>query len=161
MASTRLTLSCGDYDRTRPLIDGTVSTPGLDLTVIPLPSAERHTRFVTKLEFDVCELQIAQYLGLKNRGAAITAIPVFPHRRFIIAASWCTWTLASRGRKISGGGASAFKRISIRLRSGCVACCNTSSTFRQVRSTGSRMSPNPAIVIGIVMSTGMDGSRPP
>ena len=82
MPDTRLTLSCGDYDRTRPLIDGTVATPGLDLTVIPLPSAERHTRFVRNLEFDVCELQIAQYLGLKSRGAPITAIPVFPHRRF-------------------------------------------------------------------------------
>ena len=82
MPNTRLTLSCGDYDRTRPLIDRTVATPGLDLTVIPLPSAERHTRFVRNLEFDVCELQIAQYLGLKSRGAPITAIPVFPHRRF-------------------------------------------------------------------------------
>ena len=82
MPDTRLTLSCGDYDRTRPLIDGTVATPGFDLTVIPLPSAERHTRFVRNLEFDVCELQIAQYLGLKSRGAPITAIPVFPHRRF-------------------------------------------------------------------------------
>ena len=82
MPDTRLILSCGDYDRTRPLIDGTVATPGLDLTVIPLPSAERHTRFVRNLEFDVCELQIAQYLGLKSRGAPITAIPVFPHRRF-------------------------------------------------------------------------------
>ena len=82
MPEIRLTLSCGDYDRTRPLIDGTIATPGLDLTVIPLPSAERHTRFVRNLEFDVCELQIAQYLGLKSRGAPITAIPVFPHRRF-------------------------------------------------------------------------------
>ena len=82
MPDTRLTMSCGDYDRTRPLIDRTVATPGLDLTVIPLPSAERHTRFVRNLEFDVCELQIAQYLGLKSRGAPITAIPVFPHRRF-------------------------------------------------------------------------------
>lgn len=82
MPDTRLTLSCGDYDRTRPLIDRTVATPGLDLTVIPLPSAERHTRFVRNLEFDVCELQIAQYLGLKSRGVPITAIPVFPHRRF-------------------------------------------------------------------------------
>jgi 4,5-dihydroxyphthalate decarboxylase len=62
MPDTRLTLSCGDYDRTRPLIDGSVATPGLDLTVIPLPSAERHTRFARNLEFDVCELQIAQYL---------------------------------------------------------------------------------------------------
>jgi 4,5-dihydroxyphthalate decarboxylase len=82
MPDIRLTLSCGDYDRTRPLIDRTVPTPGLDLTVIPLPSAERHTRFVRNLEFDVCELQIAQYLGLKSRGAPITAVPVFPHRRF-------------------------------------------------------------------------------
>ena len=82
MPDTHLTLSCGDYDRTRPLIDRSVPTPGLDLTVIPLPSAERHTRFVRNLEFDVCELQIAQYLGLKSRGAPITAVPVFPHRRF-------------------------------------------------------------------------------
>jgi 4,5-dihydroxyphthalate decarboxylase len=82
MADVRITLSCGDYDRTRPLIDRTVPTPGLDLTVVPLPSAERHKRFVRSLEFDVCELQVAQYLGLKSRRVPITAIPVFPHRRF-------------------------------------------------------------------------------
>lgn len=82
MTPVNLTLSCGDYDRTRPLIDGTISTPGLHVTVIPLPSAERHRRFVRNFEFDVCELQIAQYLGLRSRGAPITAIPVFPHRRF-------------------------------------------------------------------------------
>ena len=82
MSEISLTLSCGDYDRTRPLIDGTVSTPGLVLNVIPLPSAERHKRFIRNLEFDVCELQIAQYLGLKSRGLPITAVPVFPHRRF-------------------------------------------------------------------------------
>ena len=82
MANRSLTLSCGDYDRTRPLIDGKIPTPGMELKVIALPSGERHTRFVTKLEFDVCELQVAQYLGLKSRGAPITAIPVFPHRRF-------------------------------------------------------------------------------
>jgi 4,5-dihydroxyphthalate decarboxylase len=82
MADIRLTLSCGDYDRTRPLIDGAVPTPGLDLTVIPVSSSQRHARFVTNLEFDVCELQIALYLGLKSRGAPFTAIPVFPHRRF-------------------------------------------------------------------------------
>ena len=82
MPDLKLTLSCGDYDRTRPLIDGAVPTPGFELKIIPLPSAERHTRFVRSWEFDVCELQVAQYLGLKSRGAPITAIPVFPHRRF-------------------------------------------------------------------------------
>lgn len=82
MADVRITLSCGDYDRTRPLIDRSIPTAGLDLTVVPLPSAERHKRFVRTLEFDACELQVAQYLGLKSRGVPITAIPVFPHRRF-------------------------------------------------------------------------------
>jgi len=82
MTDFRLTLSCGDYDRTRALIDGATPAPGLDLKVIPLPSGERHRRFVRNLEFDVCELQIAQYLGLKSGGAPITAIPVFLHRRF-------------------------------------------------------------------------------
>jgi 4,5-dihydroxyphthalate decarboxylase len=82
MASVSLTLSCGDYDRTRPLIDRTVPTPGLDLKVIYVPSSQRHARFVTNFEFDVCELQIALFLGLKSRGVPITAIPVFPHRRF-------------------------------------------------------------------------------
>src|ERR1051325_5426463 len=82
MTNLRLSLSCGDYDRTRALIDRQISAPGLDLAVIPLASGERHERFLANYEFDVCELQIAQYLGLKSRGAPITAIPVFLHRRF-------------------------------------------------------------------------------
>jgi 4,5-dihydroxyphthalate decarboxylase len=82
VSGLRLSLSCGDYDRTRFLIDGTVRAPGLDLTVIPLASAERHARFTRYLEFDVCELQIAVYLGWKSRGVPVTAIPVFPHRKF-------------------------------------------------------------------------------
>jgi 4,5-dihydroxyphthalate decarboxylase len=82
MTNIRLSLSCGDYDRTRPLIDGKIASTGLEIDVIPLPSSERHSRFARSFEFDVCELQVAQYLGLKSRGAPITAIPVFPHRRF-------------------------------------------------------------------------------
>jgi len=82
VSNLHLSLSCGDYDRTRFLIDGTVRAPGLDLTVIPLASAERHARFTRYLEFDVCELQIAVYLGWKSRGVPVTAIPVFPHRKF-------------------------------------------------------------------------------
>lgn len=82
MANSTLTLACGDYDRTRPLIDGKVNPRGLDLNIIALPSAQRHNRFVKNFEFDICELQVAQFLGLKSRGAPITALPVFPHRRF-------------------------------------------------------------------------------
>lgn len=82
MSRLRLSLSCGDYDRTRFLIDGTVQAPGLDLLVIPLPSVERHARFSRSLEFDVCELQVGVYLGWKSRGVPVTAIPVFPHFKF-------------------------------------------------------------------------------
>src|SRR5690348_9058855 len=41
VANIHLTMSCGDYDRTRPLIDGSVQPEGIDLTVIPLPTPER------------------------------------------------------------------------------------------------------------------------
>ena len=82
MGKLHLSLSCGDYDRTRYLIDGTVQPEGIDLTVLPLVSAERHDRFTRNLEFDVCELQMGVFLGWKARGAPFTAIPVFPHRKF-------------------------------------------------------------------------------
>jgi len=82
MAQLRLSLACGNYDRTRFLVDGTVQAEGIDLTVIPLVSGERHDRFTRNLEFDVCELQMGVFLGWKSRGAPFTAIPVFPHRGF-------------------------------------------------------------------------------
>lgn len=82
MANLRLTLSCNEYDRTRFLVDGTVKPEGIDLTVVSLPSEERHRRFSRDLEFDVCELQMGVFLGWIGRGAPFTAIPVFPHRKF-------------------------------------------------------------------------------
>jgi 4,5-dihydroxyphthalate decarboxylase len=82
MEPLHLTLSCNEYDRTRFLIDGTVKAEGLDLTVVSLPSEQRHARFSRDLEFDVCELQMGVFLGWMSRGAPFTAIPVFPHRKF-------------------------------------------------------------------------------
>ena len=82
MERLRLTLSCNEYDRTRFLVDGTVKAEGLDLTVVSLPSEQRHARFSRDLEFDVCELQMGVFLGWMARGAPFTAIPVFPHRKF-------------------------------------------------------------------------------
>jgi len=82
MERLRLTLSCNEYDRTRFLVDGTVKAEGLDLTVVSLPSEQRHARFSRDLEFDVCELQMGVFLGWMSHGAPFTAIPVFPHRKF-------------------------------------------------------------------------------
>ena len=57
MSKIQLTLACGDYEITRPLIDGTVAPDGVDLTVLTdLDSTTRHWRFLRNREFDVAEL---------------------------------------------------------------------------------------------------------
>jgi len=82
VSNIRLTLACGDYDLTRALLDGSVQPPGIDLTVLAMPSPERHWRMMRYEEFDVCELSMSHYLVAHANKRAFTAIPVFPHRRF-------------------------------------------------------------------------------
>jgi 4,5-dihydroxyphthalate decarboxylase len=82
MGNIRLTLACGDYDLTRALIDGSVQAQGIDLTVLPMPSPERHWRMMRFEEFDIAELSMSHYLVGHATGREFTAIPVFPHRRF-------------------------------------------------------------------------------
>ncbi|HZT06737.1 MAG TPA: PhnD/SsuA/transferrin family substrate-binding protein [Chloroflexota bacterium] len=82
MGDIRLTLACGDYDLTRALIDGTVRPPGVELTVLPMPSPERHWRMMRFEEFDIAELSMSHYLVAYAEKREFTAIPVFPHRRF-------------------------------------------------------------------------------
>lgn len=84
MTKLRLTLAAGDYDITRPLIDGTVQPQGIDLVVVTCPSPERHWRMMRHREFDVCELSLASYVAGRSAGTGddLVAIPAFPHRRF-------------------------------------------------------------------------------
>ena len=82
MPKIHLTLTCGDYDLTRPLREDTVRPEGIELTVVNLASPERHWRMLRHLEFHVCELSMASYMLAKDLGVArYTAIPAFPHRR--------------------------------------------------------------------------------
>ena len=82
MTKLRLCLACGYYDLLRPIIEGVVTPPGIDLNVLTMPSPERHGRMIRHEEFDICELSLVSYILARDRGRAITAIPVFPHRRF-------------------------------------------------------------------------------
>src|SRR5947208_16864516 len=82
MSKLKLTFACGDYDFLRPLFDGTVTAPGIDLNVLTMVSLERHGRVLRHEEFDVCELSLVGYLVARDRGCNYTAISVFPHRRF-------------------------------------------------------------------------------
>lgn len=80
--STRLSLACGPYDRTFPLVDGRVRVEGIDLSAVALPVEEVFFRTATYREFDVSELSFSSYLLTMERGAPFVAIPVFPSRAF-------------------------------------------------------------------------------
>ena len=47
MSKLKLTLACGRYDRTQPLIDGRVEVEGVDLTFLPLRPGETFWRMLT------------------------------------------------------------------------------------------------------------------
>jgi 4,5-dihydroxyphthalate decarboxylase len=83
MAKLKLTVACGDYEIVRALKDGTVQADGIELVMLTgMGSRERHWRMARKNEFDVCEINIGGYYMARDRGEALTAIPVFLHRRF-------------------------------------------------------------------------------
>ena len=81
MAGLPLTLACIDYfDRTRPIIDRQIPTPGIDLACVPLSPKQLDARFG---EFDVAEMIITLYMALKSYGdERYIAIPVFPYRAY-------------------------------------------------------------------------------
>jgi 4,5-dihydroxyphthalate decarboxylase len=83
MTRLKLTLAAGDYDLTRPLLDGAVSPQGVDLVTMTYPSPQRHWRMLVHQEFDIAEMSLGSYVALRSRGQDdIIAVPVFPHRRF-------------------------------------------------------------------------------
>ncbi|MGH7770764.1 MAG: ABC transporter substrate-binding protein [Candidatus Binatia bacterium] len=78
----QLTFACGDYDRTQPLIDGTIKPEGLELNWLVLPHYEIWTRMLNHYEFDASELSLSSYLIARTLGKPLIAIPVFPARAF-------------------------------------------------------------------------------
>lgn len=83
MARLRLTLACGDYDRTRGLADGSIQPEGLELTYLALDPGELFERVARHREFPVAEMSLATYLNLRGRGDdGLVGIPVFPARSF-------------------------------------------------------------------------------
>ncbi len=78
-----LSFACGDYEITRPLIDGTVEPDGIDLTVLSgAASRERHWRMARNNEYQICEFNACAYFMARDRGVGWNALPVFLHRRF-------------------------------------------------------------------------------
>ncbi|MFB6110244.1 MAG: ABC transporter substrate-binding protein [Halodesulfurarchaeum sp.] len=79
-----VTLACHDYAWTKPLVDGTVTPEGVNLTTVDYPNPVRFSRMVRHREFDACEMSMGTYLATRRHGDRFpfTAIPVFPFRKF-------------------------------------------------------------------------------
>ncbi len=83
MNRLQLSLACGDYDRTRGLMDGRVQPEAIDLIYLPTPPDETFFRMLRYQEFDVSELSLSAYTIMKAHGRCpFVAIPVFPSRSF-------------------------------------------------------------------------------
>lgn len=81
MPRLRLTLACGDYDRTRALEEGTIRPDGIELTYLRLPVEETFFRMLRHREFEVAELSLASYVvSLREQPSPFVALPVFPSR---------------------------------------------------------------------------------
>jgi 4,5-dihydroxyphthalate decarboxylase len=82
MAKLRLTLACGQYDRTLPLATGAVEVTGVELNVLTLGPEEMFYRMGRFREFDAAEFSLSSYTVLRGRGEPLVAIPAFPSFMF-------------------------------------------------------------------------------
>jgi 4,5-dihydroxyphthalate decarboxylase len=83
LSAPTLTLAVGDYDRTRPILDGRVQVQGARIAALALPSEQTFPRAVARAEFDVSELSLSSHLVQLSRGEAqYVALPVFVARAF-------------------------------------------------------------------------------
>jgi len=83
MKYLNLKLGCWDYDRTRPLLDGTVKPEGIMIESSVQSPGETFNRMLNTLEFDVSEMSFTSYTMLRARGEApFVGIPAFISREF-------------------------------------------------------------------------------
>ena len=105
MSKLPLTLACGEYEITRALADGRVKPDGIDLIVLTRDRT-RILRASRRDECDLTEFNFVGYLMDREAGARLTALPVFPHRRFrlgfifVSAASRIDKPADLRGRRV-------------------------------------------------------------
>jgi 4,5-dihydroxyphthalate decarboxylase len=67
---------------TDPILDGTISVPGLDLN-ITTATVDENSRAMIAGKFDIAEMSMATYVQARSRGLDLLALPVFMGRRFL------------------------------------------------------------------------------
>jgi 4,5-dihydroxyphthalate decarboxylase len=83
MATLRLSIAIGDYDRNRPLLDRKVEIDGVDPIFMKLEPEEIFFRAFRNVEFDVCELSLSSMTVKTAQGdCPYVGIPAFLSRAF-------------------------------------------------------------------------------
>jgi 4,5-dihydroxyphthalate decarboxylase len=83
MSKLSLSIAVRDYDRTRPLTDGTVQIDGVDPVFMALDPEEIFFRAFRHAEFDICELSLSSSTVKTAQGDfAYVGVPVFVSRAF-------------------------------------------------------------------------------
>ena len=83
MSKLRLSIAVRDYDRVRPLIDGTVQIDGVDPVFLPLEPEEIFFRAFRHAEFDICELSLSSStVKTAQGGFGYVGVPAFVSRAF-------------------------------------------------------------------------------
>jgi 4,5-dihydroxyphthalate decarboxylase len=79
----KLTMTCAEYDRSRPLIDGTVKARDIDLEIQVNSDDRSRQRDIRDGKFDIGEFFTGIYLAdLEQRTLGLTAVPIFVKRMF-------------------------------------------------------------------------------
>lgn len=122
--------SCGEFSRTRPLLEGRAAVEGFSLRFVPDPfppsgllpdyQALRNVQMSEQRAYDICEMGLAPLVAARSRGVDLVAIPVFHYRRFRHSAITCR-----RDAKIRKPADLVGKRVGVRrfsLSAGIWAC---------------------------------------
>ncbi len=83
MSRLQLSIAIGDYDRIRPLVDGSVQIDGVDPVFMLLEPEEIFFRAFRHADFDMCELSMSSFTVKTAAGdCPYVGVPVFPSRSF-------------------------------------------------------------------------------
>jgi 4,5-dihydroxyphthalate decarboxylase len=83
MTKLSLSVAVGDYDRTRPLIDGAVQIDGVAPAMMTLSPEEIFFRAFRHAEFDICELSLSSFTVKTAAGTCpYVGVPAFLSRAF-------------------------------------------------------------------------------
>jgi 4,5-dihydroxyphthalate decarboxylase len=83
LTKLRISVAMGNYDRTRPLVDGDVQMDGADPIYMLLSPEEMFFRSFRDVAFDISELSLSSFAVKTAAGTnPYVGVPVFPSRAF-------------------------------------------------------------------------------